>query len=667
MHKCRLGSLLVYSFASELKDRYHKTNHQTNMKFGINNFRVFDKEGSTFEVKPITLLTGANSSGKSSMTKALLLLEDFLSQYAEKKQIGQCVLNFSSDRFRLGNYSNALNRKANADDSIVFSYVKHSDFLNLDAKVSFSFKSNPNDQEGKGHFDNCKIESLEGVRLFTIRMKEIYGYESIEIEPSCNVNVTYLRKLYFDRYRLNIGKDETHGIYYTTYDDFLNDGNLFWNENAKIISEQIALNTLFLFDFKELESFSKSKICSTFDSYGELKEYLPQITKAFEESGETDFATFFSSLEEKSQLNYEGRFPLNGSLTPFEDYSRTRTGDVLDIIAGPEMGSHSEYRKLVYDNHAPFIFILGVASFIISQYTLFSEIAGPGNDFSKLENSLRPFKVFVGFLQKTIEELLSPRFVNHIQFVPSDKVSVRRLYDFGNDQDSFHKLLKLYLSVKSDYLTRGAGNHYKPYPKAPSFSPGDFINKWISSFEISSRLQIETPAEGLGIILRLFSGKSDKVGHLLADEGYGISQLVSLLLSLEICIMKGYLDKTFRPRYIIIVEEPEIHLHPKFQSLLADLFWSALYDYRISCIVETHSEYLIRKMQVLAAAYAKKESLTDKEMKDKCPIAVYYFPKDKHPYEMEMRNDGMFINDFGAGFFDEAAKLHLQILYSPTK
>lgn len=630
------------------------------MKFGINNFRVFDKEGSTFDVKPITLLTGANSSGKSSMTKALLLLEDFLSQYAEKKQIGQCVLNFSSDRFRLGNYSNVLNRKADADGRIVFSYIKHSDFLNLDAKISLSFRSNLNDQQRKGHFDNCEIESLDGVRLVSIRMEEVSSFDDgIVVRPSCDVNVSYLRQLYFDRYRLylGVGHDENHGVYWTPPEFPFNDGDSFGIENASIISEQIVFNTLFLFDFKELESFSKSKICSRFDSYGELKEYLPQVRKVFEESGEVDFATFFSSLEGKSQLHYKSRFPLNGSLTPFE----ARTGNILEVIGGPGIESHSEYRKLVYDNHAPFNYILGVVSFIISQYNTYSNIAGPGNDFSKLEDSLRPFKVFMAFLQKAIEELLSPCFVNHIQFVPSDKVSVRRLYDFGNDQDPFHKLLKLYLSVKSDYLTRGSSNNYNHY-KTPSFSPGDFINRWISSFEIGSRLQIETPAEGLGIILRLFSGKSDNVGHLLADEGYGISQLVSLLLSLEICIMKGYMDNAAVPRYTIIVEEPEIHLHPKFQSLLADLFWSALYDYRIRCIVETHSEYFIRKMQVLAAAYAKKKSLTDEEMKDKCPIAVYYFPKDKHPYEMEMRSDGKFINEFGSGFFDEAANLAFEIL-----
>ena len=51
-----------------------------NTNLTIKNFRVFDEEGVTIELKPLTILTGCNSSGKSSVVKAVLLLNDFLSQ-----------------------------------------------------------------------------------------------------------------------------------------------------------------------------------------------------------------------------------------------------------------------------------------------------------------------------------------------------------------------------------------------------------------------------------------------------------------------------------------------------------------------------------------------------------------------------------------------------------
>ena len=48
-----------------------------NTNLTIKNFRVFDEEGVTIELKPLTILTGCNSSGKSSVVKAVLLLNDF--------------------------------------------------------------------------------------------------------------------------------------------------------------------------------------------------------------------------------------------------------------------------------------------------------------------------------------------------------------------------------------------------------------------------------------------------------------------------------------------------------------------------------------------------------------------------------------------------------------
>ena len=45
-------------------------------EISLENFRVF-KNKCSFELAPITILTGANSSGKSSVIKALNLMKDF--------------------------------------------------------------------------------------------------------------------------------------------------------------------------------------------------------------------------------------------------------------------------------------------------------------------------------------------------------------------------------------------------------------------------------------------------------------------------------------------------------------------------------------------------------------------------------------------------------------
>lgn len=90
-----------------------------NTKYKIKNFRVFDSEGAEIKLNPLTLLTGCNSSGKSSIVKSLLLLCDYLSQLKENKENGKEVkltahkLDFSKKSHNLlGKFSKVVNEKA---------------------------------------------------------------------------------------------------------------------------------------------------------------------------------------------------------------------------------------------------------------------------------------------------------------------------------------------------------------------------------------------------------------------------------------------------------------------------------------------------------------------------------------------------------------------------
>ncbi len=55
------------------------------------------------------------------------------------------------------------------------------------------------------------------------------------------------------------------------------------------------------------------------------------------------------------------------------------------------------------------------------------------------------------------------------------------------------------------------------------------------------------------------------------------------------------------PGSTVILEEPEIHLHPLAQSVLAELFVEVSQKRLVQFIVETHSEHLFRRMQTLVA------------------------------------------------------------------
>ncbi len=55
------------------------------------------------------------------------------------------------------------------------------------------------------------------------------------------------------------------------------------------------------------------------------------------------------------------------------------------------------------------------------------------------------------------------------------------------------------------------------------------------------------------------------------------------------------------PGHIVIVEEPESHLHPLAAALLAELFAAVSKERGVQFLVETHSEHLFRRMQTLMA------------------------------------------------------------------
>ena len=79
----------------------------------------------------------------------------------------------------------------------------------------------------------------------------------------------------------------------------------------------------------------------------------------------------------------------------------------------------------------------------------------------------------------------------------------------------------------------------------------------------------------------------------LPDVGFGVSQVLPVLVQ---CFYAP-------PGSIILMEQPEIHLHPSAQSALADVMIDVINskengaDRNIQLIIETHSEHFLRRMQ----------------------------------------------------------------------
>lgn len=69
--------------------------------------------------------------------------------------------------------------------------------------------------------------------------------------------------------------------------------------------------------------------------------------------------------------------------------------------------------------------------------------------------------------------------------------------------------------------------------------------------------------------------------------GFGVSQILPVL------VLCYYVPE----ESILILEQPEIHLHPSVQTGLADVFIDAIETRKVQIVLESHSEYLLRRLQ----------------------------------------------------------------------
>ncbi|MBP5654730.1 MAG: DUF3696 domain-containing protein [Clostridiales bacterium] len=108
----------------------------------------------------------------------------------------------------------------------------------------------------------------------------------------------------------------------------------------------------------------------------------------------------------------------------------------------------------------------------------------------------------------------------------------------------------------------------------------------------------------------------------------------------------------------IVIEQPELHLHPAAQSELAELFAEAVIDTENKLLIETHSEHLIRKIQVLVSDPNCR--LTNED------VAVFYVDKSEDGgafvKELKILPNGKFAEKWPSGFFDKAHELSMELL-----
>jgi predicted ATPase len=107
------------------------------------------------------------------------------------------------------------------------------------------------------------------------------------------------------------------------------------------------------------------------------------------------------------------------------------------------------------------------------------------------------------------------------------------------------------------------------------------VDDWLAYLDIGDQVNATSLGKlGIGMKVKVAGAERD-----LTAVGVGVSQALPLVVGVLAC----------PPKSIFIVEQPELHLHPAVQSRLADFLTNARPD--LSIVVETHSDSLVTRLR----------------------------------------------------------------------
>ena len=161
------------------------------------------------------------------------------------------------------------------------------------------------------------------------------------------------------------------------------------------------------------------------------------------------------------------------------------------------------------------------------------------------------------------------------------------------------------------------------------------LNRWVKEFGIAKEVRLQRLGKSNQYQV-LFVDAATNLPVNIADVGFGASQLLPI-------IVQGFYAP---PGSVLLVEQPEIHLHPKAQATLGDLLMEVVKVGDCQIIVETHSEHLLARIQRRIA-----EQKFSHEQ-----VAIYYFeptPGGTKIHRIELDEYGQLAEPIPEGFFEE--------------
>ena len=580
-----------------------------NTSLNIKNFRVFDENGVSFEFNPITILTGSNSSGKSSAVKAIFLLNSFLAQIKKAVVNGDDI---ELDKYKLdftqypnnllGRFDKVINGNSK-NKAITIGFSVHSLMLSKEVNVNLVFSADENDVLNNAYLESIEMSTDEGVFYSSSKSAASYCNLNIlkedfvtfllaefAIHAYCGTESTYEYDggMTEEEYKSNIKTiiDYLRTVEKTRRDDIMRYVR-FSNSRKAIVEkkeyckflEQVKeddyifsiplLSELAGCDKDEIESFILYN-CLNKASDG-LNAATKKVLEAYKKSEFGTFDDFFHDFENRYlehvlcsgsilrkatkgvqvlrafQLSLHKSFLFmnpydtqtihlnwDNSIEPSEEEvvankrkeiqeweKEELTFDLLyEIVMEWNRNYESSMKMMIVnDNRSEKPYVYEEPSMLNPTGSVYHIV----------------YKLLTKFAEAVVMEAITPEWGGNMSYVSSSRASVNRLYTLDS-KDDFSTLLQNYFERKRLFLDNNSKSAY--WPANTDYIPDSFMNRWAEKFKIGKSISLDVDKEGLGVQIRLHKTAKDE-GRLLADEGYGLTQLVSILLQIETAILSA--------------------------------------------------------------------------------------------------------------------------------
>ncbi len=226
-------------------------------------------------------------------------------------------------------------------------------------------------------------------------------------------------------------------------------------------------------------------------------------------------------------------------------------------------------------------------------------------------------------------------FFKNIHYVSADRIGPRKYVEKISIPKSLHTGSKGEYSINVLFHSEKLGLTVdeKLYLGNDSYSVMNQTEEWLNYILDGANLELIGKEEQSSVLSLLMNNKKDGKTYKSINIGFGYSYILPLVIT-------GLIAK---PGEVIIIENPEAHLHPRAQSRISE-FFARVASTGVQVFIESHSEHILNGLRV--ASLNKTIEIINSD------INILYFNAEFIHHELQINEKGK-VDHWPNGFFDQ--------------